>query len=98
MTKRLRGSTFADDDEATNRQAWLRVDARSHYPVRRISLEIGLDGPPISGHITAESDAARPFAGWMSLLAELEHAIGANGGDPATETQPERVPDAPKMS
>jgi hypothetical protein len=36
---------------------------------------------PISGTVRAEAELARPFVGWMGLLAALEAALGTDCQD-----------------
>jgi hypothetical protein len=46
---------------------------------RSITLELDPGGPPISGRLSASADPARPFIGWIGLLAALEATIGPDG-------------------
>jgi hypothetical protein len=59
------------------------IDSMGPQP-RRIVLELD-PGAPINGRLYAEPNLPRPFTGWLSLLVQLQTALGA---DAATEPAP----------
>jgi hypothetical protein len=58
--------------------------------VTRVIVDLERRENPIGGTVRAESEPARPFVGWMGLLAALEAALGTDrqGGE---EAAPDRI-------
>jgi hypothetical protein len=47
--------------------------------VTRVIIDLERRENPIGGTVRAASEPARPFVGWMGLLAALEAALGTEG-------------------
>jgi hypothetical protein len=58
--------------------------------VTRVIVDLERHENPISGTVRGESEADRPFVGWVGLLAALEAALGTDGqdGEDATSADP----------
>lgn len=51
----------------------------SDHPPDRVWVEVNPDAEPISGVIHRGQAPARPFAGWLELVALLESEVMASG-------------------
>jgi hypothetical protein len=58
----------------------------------RLVIELDLAAQPIGGWLTSPAAGARPFVGWLDLMAALEHAraaeLQANPTDANTQPTP----------